>query len=45
MEQQSDHFLLCSSLKGENILGKNHRAEPNQHDLTFLHPILMCGVK
>jgi hypothetical protein len=37
--------VLCTSLgKCAKMLGQNHFIEPNQHVLTFLHPILICRI-
>jgi hypothetical protein len=39
-----DHVPLPASAKSAKMLGQNHFAEPNQHVLTFLHPILISWV-
>jgi hypothetical protein len=33
---------FTSLIKLCKVLARNHLAEPNQHVLTFLHPILIC---
>ncbi len=37
--------LLPPSANCAKMLGQNHFEEPNQHGLTFLHPVLICRME
>jgi hypothetical protein len=38
------HVRFCCSAYCAKMLHQNHFAEPTQHVLTFLHPILICRI-
>jgi hypothetical protein len=38
------YAFLPASENCAKMLGQNHFAEPNQHVLSFVHPILICRV-